>query len=130
MNITTPFFFHSYFWELYFTGYHVHHFYEALVWGNVWAILPCGIIAFLYVRSKHLAIVAAQEELKAAHISHAEKFNKLLDKLDPESDGGIQEIHDTVQIIKDQVDENTPGGIKTVLDKIDKINATKGLPSP
>ena len=49
--------------------------------GNVYAILPCAVVAFLWLRSKHAAIQAAHERLHG-------KLDDVLDKWDPDSDGG------------------------------------------
>ena len=80
------------------------HWYWGEVRGNVLAIIPCGVVAFLWLRSKHLAIVAAHESLKAAHVAHSEKFDAVLDKWDPDSPGGITEV-------LDRLDPSTKGGL-------------------
>ena len=86
--------------------------------GNVYAVVPCGLVAWLYLRSKHRAIVVAHAELKAAHVSHAEKLDKLLDKLDPESQGGISDV-------LDRLDIQTPGGIADLHAEIVALNPNK-----
>ena len=84
--------------------------------GNVYAIVPCGIVAFLWLRSRHLTILAAHESLKAAHVGHADKLDRLLDKLDSGTDGGISRV-------LDKLDENTPGGVGTVHERVRVIEA-------
>ena len=54
------------------------HWYWQEVRGNVLALVPCGIAAFLWLRSKHLA-------LTTAHRAHSEKLVKILDSLDETS---------------------------------------------
>jgi hypothetical protein len=95
--------------------------YEGNVYGNLVAIVPTGLIFFLYLRSRHLAVIAAHEEMKAAHVEHAEKLDKLLDKLDPSSDGGIADVHAAIAEVKDALDPVTPGGLHVVVERLDDL---------
>lgn len=74
--------------------------------GNVYAILPCAIVAIWWSRSKHLALRAAQK-------THAQDLKRILEHLDPEAatDG-------LLDIIADRTDENTPGGIGAILSRL------------
>ena len=74
--------------------------------GNVLAIVPCGLAAFFWLRSKHLA-------LTAAHKSHDQKLAKLMDKLNPDTEGGIADV-------LDRLDPTTAGGIRVILEAITK----------
>ena len=86
--------------------------------GNVYAIVPCGIAAFFWFRSKHLAILASHEALKVAHVEHSEKLDSLLDSMDPDSDGGMQTV-------LDRLDPESDGGIKVLRDDIAKLRKVK-----
>jgi hypothetical protein len=66
--------------------------YEAAVYGNIVAVAPCGAILWLWLRSRHVAVLEAHEALKAAHLSHAEKLDRLLDHFDPDT-GTVAELH-------------------------------------
>src|ERR1035441_4907315 len=89
-------------------------FYKAADWPNVFVVLPLAILGFLYLRSRHLAVIAAHEELKAAHVQHSAKLDRLLDKMDPDSQGGIADV-------LDRLDPVTPGGLRIVADRIDTL---------
>ena len=75
--------------------------------GNVYAILPCAVVAFLWLRSKHAAIQAAHERLHG-------KLDDVLDKWDPDSDGGMSDV-------LDRLDENTPHGIGAIREDLKHI---------
>src|ERR1019366_3024055 len=92
--------------------------YRAADWPNMAAMLPIAIGGFLYIRSRHLAVMESHRALKAAHIDHAEKLDKLLDKLDPATDGGLADI-------KDALDPTTPSGIGVLLDRIEDLSKSK-----
>lgn len=83
------------------------HTYWPEVRGNVYAVLPCGLVAYLWLRAKHL-------ERMAAHASHDEKLEKILAHLDPEA-----ETDGLLDLIADRTDETTPGGIGAVLTALD-----------
>jgi hypothetical protein len=86
------------------------------------AIVPCALALWLWLRARHLTVLAAHAELKAAHVEHAEKLNKLLDKLDSESPGGIAEV-------LDQLDTTTPGGLQVIRAKLDTLRDTQASQS-
>ena len=88
--------------------------YTGNVYGNLVAIIPTGLLLFLYLRSRHLAVLAAHEELKAAHVQHSAKLDRLLDKMDTDSQGGIADV-------LDRLDPVTPGGLRIVADRIDTL---------
>lgn len=71
--------------------------------GNVYAIVPCGLVAFVWLRAKHAA-------LKDAHAAHSAKLDAILRHLDPEA-----ETDGLLDVIADRVDETTPGGLGAVL---------------
>lgn len=102
-------FLHS--WQFFFNPPHAP-WYTGNVYGNLVAIVPTGLLLFAYIRSRHLAVIESHKAIKAAHIEHAEKLNKLLDKLDPETDGGLSDI-------RDALDPTTPSGIGVIIEKLD-----------
>jgi hypothetical protein len=77
--------------------------FEAAVYGNVVAIMPCGVVLWLYLRSRHLAILEAHEALKLAHLSHADKLDKILDHFDPDT-GTVAELHTKLDAIVERLD--------------------------
>lgn len=81
-----------------------HVWYESADWPNVFVVLPLVVLGYLITRSRHITVVEAHKSLARAHVEHAEKLDKLLDKLDPESQGGISDV-------LDRLDIQTPGGI-------------------
>jgi len=116
-----PFFLTPWFWEFFFANPQQPHFYEAAVWGNVAAVLPLGILGYLYLRSRHEAVLAAHRELKAAHVEHAEKLDRLLDKMDPTTDGGLAELHTALADVQDRLDTATPGGLQEIAERLDAL---------
>lgn len=70
--------------------------------GNVYAIVPCALLGFFWLRSKHLA-------LARAHRAHSAQLKLILQHLDPEAatDG-------LLDLIADRVDHTTPGGVGEV----------------
>jgi len=80
--------------------------------GNVYAILPCAIVAVWWGRSKHLA-------LRAAQVEHAQKLTLILKHLDPEAatDG-------LLDIISDRVDDTTPHGVGAIIERLDNNKET------
>ena len=111
----------SHFIEFFFTGQHGEPWYHAAVWGNVVAVVPLGIGGFIGFYF-HRWFTQRHEDFdaKEAHNERAREARKILDLLDPHTDGGIREIHEHVETIEDRVDETTPGGIKTILDRLDE----------
>ena len=75
--------------------------------GNLLAVAPCAVVAFLWLRSKHAAIQAAHERLHG-------KLDDVLDKWDPDSDGGMSDV-------LDRLDENTPHGIGAIREDLKHI---------
>jgi hypothetical protein len=122
------FFFTSYFWEFFFDNTPTqNHFYEAAVWGNVIAILPlaiASIIAFVWhkgiVKQTHKKLDALAEK----HTEHTEHLKKILDLLDPETDGGISVVHEKIDRMENELNLETPGGLKTILDSIKNKSKT------
>lgn len=109
------FFAHAY-WFFFDPG-HGAQWYEGNVYGNLVAIVPTGLILFFYIRSRHLAVMESHRALKAAHIEHAAKLDKLLDHLDPETPGPINEV-------LDRLDPETPGGLQVVAASIKTLGAS------
>ena len=74
--------------------------------GNVYAVLPCALLGFFWLRAKHRA-------LTAAHRAHSAQLKLILQHLDPEAatDG-------LLDLIADRVDEKTPGGVTAILEAI------------
>jgi hypothetical protein len=99
--------------------------YTGNVYGNLVAIVPTGILLWLYLRSRHLAVLEAHEALRVAHVSHAEKLDKLLDRFDPATDGGIAEVHKAIAGVRDQLDVDTPGGLHEIAARLDLIAKPK-----
>src|ERR1035441_8189235 len=91
--------------------------YHGATWANVVAIVPCALALWLWLRARHLTILAAHAELKAAHVEHAAKLDKLLNKLDPDTRGGISDV-------LDQLDPETPGGLQVLDEKLDSLRNT------
>jgi hypothetical protein len=111
---TTIFFLHAHFWEFFF-GEVGKHFYEGNVYGNLVAIIPTGLLLFAYIRSRHLAVIESHKALKAAHVEHAVKLEKILDALDPETDSKTQ-----IDRIAELADDQKPGGVTVVLEELRK----------
>jgi hypothetical protein len=108
-----PFFLHSFFWEFFFGNPAQRHFYEAAVWGNVVAVLPMaafGAAGFVY---HHFV-------LKRLHEEHSAHLRSILDILDPETDGGVADLHAAIAEIREDLNPDTPGGLRVVLDEIRK----------
>lgn len=62
---------------------------------------------------RHLAVIESHKALKAAHIDHAEKLDKLLAKLDPETPGSLVAI-------EDMLNPTTPTGIGEIIKRLDQ----------
>ncbi len=86
--------------------------YTGNVYGNLVAIVPTGLLLFAYIRSRHLAVLESHRVLKIAHIEHAEKLDKLLDALDPQTPGSLKNIEDAL-------DPTTPSGIGVIIEKLE-----------
>lgn len=108
----------AHWFHVYFDPYHAP-WYEGLVWGNVFAVLPLGLLGTIgFFFHKWLTREHEEFDSKTAHDERGREARKLFDLLDPHTDGGIKEIHDHVHIIEDKVDEKTPGGVGSVLEAI------------
>ncbi len=102
-----PFLLTEHFWAFFF-GEPGKHFYEAAVYGNVMAVLPLGVlgaVAFFWHRA----------EVKALHEIHDSHLKAILSALDPEA-----ESESTLDLIADRVDERSPGGLKTILEAVER----------
>ena len=100
-------FFTDHFSQFFFFPVH-EVWYRGAVWGNVVAVIPLailGAVAFFWHRA----------ETKALHETHDAHLKLILKALDPEADS-----ESTLDLIADKVNEETPGGIKAVLDAIEK----------
>jgi hypothetical protein len=95
-------------------------FYRAADWPNVFVVLPLAILGFLYLRSRHLAVMAAHETLKSAHDEHARKLDLLINHLDPDGQGSIAQV-------LDRLDTTTPGGLKEIADRLDHFTQPQPL---
>lgn len=107
-------------WQFFFHPPHVP-WYTGNTYGNLVAIIPTGLLLFAYIRSKHLAVIESHKALKAAHVEHAEKLDKLLDKLDPETPGSLVAI-------EDMLDPATPSGIGEILKELQAARDTEDAP--
>jgi hypothetical protein len=122
----------------FFTDHFVHFFffgpgepvwYERAVWGNVAAVLPLAVLALIgwfwhkgAVEEMHRKLDAASKKADV----HAEHMKKVLDLLDPETDGGIADVHAAIAEVKDALDPDSPGGLQVIAEKIDAL----GKPTP
>jgi hypothetical protein len=114
--LATVFFAHA--WWFFFDPGHGAQWYEGNVYGNLVAIIPTGVLLFLYLRSRHLAVVAAHQELKKAHDEHARKLDLVLKHFDPEGQGSIAQVLDAL-------DPVSPGGLQVIAEKIDALAPPK-----
>lgn len=97
---------------------------EGAVWGNVVAVLPLAALAFFGWLWHKGAVGELHRKLDAAAARadlHAEHMKKVLDLLDPETDGGIADVHRAVAEIRDQLDIGTPGGLHDIAERLDQI---------
>lgn len=88
--------------------------YRGATWSNVFVVLPLAILGFFYIRSRHLAVIAAHEELKLAHVQHSAKLDRLLAHMDPDTPGPITDV-------LDRLDPGSPGGIAVLDMKLDAL---------
>jgi len=93
------------------------HWFWLEIRGNVFAEIPLALALWLLLRARHLAVLAAHAELKAAHVEHAAKLDKLLNKLDPATRGGLTDV-------LDRLDPETPGGLRVLDEKLDSLRNT------
>jgi len=122
----------------FFTDHFVHFFffgpgqpvwYERAVWGNVVAVIPLALLAgagWLWhkgaVEEMHRKLDAAA---KRADV-HAEHMKRILDALDPDTDGGIADVTAAVADVRDRLDVSTPGGLTDVLAAVKAISPLPG----
>jgi hypothetical protein len=113
--LATFFFSHAY--HFFFQPGHGSQWYEGNVFGNLVAIIPSGVLLWLYLRSRHLAVLEAHQALRIAHVSHAEKLDKILEHLDPEAatDGMLD-------VIADRVDLDSPGGLQVLAERLEGLS--------
>ncbi len=94
------------------------HWFWLEVRGNILAIIPSGLLLWLYLRSKHAAVMEAHETLRVLHMEQHEKLVKRLDKLDPDADDGVRAA---LNVIEDQLNPNSEGGIHPIIERLDKV---------
>ena len=100
----------------YFDPYHAP-WYDGLVWGNVFAVLPLAVLGtFGYWVHKWLTKDIEKFNHEASHNELHRKLDSILLQLDPEAESNSQ-----LDVIADRVDENTPGGIGVLLTEIKKL---------
>jgi hypothetical protein len=112
-----PFFLTEHFWAFFFGMPGGPHFYEAAVWGNVVAVLPLAVLALFGWFWHKGAVEEMHRKLDAAAARadvHAEHMKKVLDLLNPETDGGIADV-------LDRLDPVSPGGLQVVVDRIETL---------
>jgi len=101
-------------WDAYFFGGPGPAWYLRLVWGNVFAVLPLGLAGFVGYRVHKLATKGREDvdaKLERHHNEHLEHMRKILDALDPDTDGGLNDI-------KELLDVHSPGGIGDLPDEL------------
>jgi len=91
--------------------------YEGAVWGNVVAILPLAVLGTAgYWIHKYFTHEHKRFDAETAHDEHTKHLRAILDALDPEVVSESQ-----LDIIADRVNEETPGGLGTVLKKLEEL---------
>ena len=112
-------------WNYYFWGSHApipkNVWYERGVWGNVFAVLPLAVLGSIfgtigYQIHKRITKDIKKFDAERAHDEHSKHLRAILDALDPEVEGDT-----TLDFIATQVNENTPGGLKTLRDDIKSL---------
>jgi hypothetical protein len=86
-------------------------FYKAADWPNVFVDIPLVLGAYFLGRARHVTVVEAHDALRAAHVEHAAKLDRLLDHLDPDTPGPMADV-------LDRLEPSTPSGIGVVLKEI------------
>lgn len=103
----------AHWFHVYFDPYHAP-WYEGLVWGNVFAVLPLAVLGTItYWVHKWITKGIQEFDHEASHAELHRKLSALLDQLDPEVT-----TNSTLDYIASQVNEETPGGLKTIRDEI------------
>jgi hypothetical protein len=106
----------AHWWNLYFfpPG---KPWYEGLVWGNVFAVLPLAILGTItYWVHKWITKDIQKFDHEASHAELHRKLSLILDQLDPEA-----ESNSTLDLIADRVNEETPGGLGTIRADLRKL---------
>lgn len=96
--------------------------YHGQVWGNVVAVLPLALLAvagFFWHKGVMDEAHEKIDKLAQAHDKHTEHLKAILDALDPDTDGGIADLHAKLDVIRDALDTHTPGGLKEIVDRLD-----------
>jgi hypothetical protein len=107
-------------WHLYFFPVG-KPWYEGLVWGNVFAVLPLALGGTIgYWIHKWVTKDIKEFDAKRAHDEHSKHLRAILDALDPDVASGSQ-----LDIIADRVDETTPNGLGTIRDEIRRLQASE-----
>ena len=108
------FFLHSHFWNFFFLGEPGHQWWEAATWSNVAAVLPLAVLGTVtYWVHKVLTKDIEKFDAEKAHDEHSKHLRAILDALDPEV-----ESDSVLDYIAGQVNEDTPGGLRTIRDEI------------
>jgi hypothetical protein len=107
-------------WHLYFFPVG-KPWYEGLVWGNVFAVLPLALLGTItYWIHKWITKDIEEFDAKKAHDEHSKHLRAILDALDPDVAGDT-----TLDYIAAQVNEETPGGLKTLRDDIKELRGQR-----
>ncbi len=92
------------------------------------AILPSapvvfvgGLIVYFWHKGVTDRLHARIDELAASHAEHAEHMKRVLDILDPETDGGIADVHAALALIKDDLNPETPSGVGVLDEKVNRL---------
>lgn len=104
-------FWHYYFWPA------AGPWWLGAVWGNVIAIVPL----FCLTLEHRMAVAAAQRV-------HSQHLEKIIDWIDPATDGGVSVVHQRLDAICDLLDADTPGGVGTVRTAIEALSSKGDQP--
>lgn len=118
-------------WNYYYWGRYLptpkNVWYERGVWGNVFADIPLALVAlgvgawgFFWHKEIMRKTHEKLDKLAETHQGHTEHLKKILDALDPETDGGITDLHAKLDTIRDALDTHTPGGLTEIIDRLEK----------
>lgn len=112
-------------WHLYFDPAE-KPWYEGQIWGNVFAVLPLAVLGFIgywvhkFITKEHEDIDA---RLERHHDEHSKHLKAILDALDPDTEGGIADVHVKLDAIKNELNPETEGGLKVLLDRIEGLES-------
>ena len=113
----------AHWFHIYFDPYRAP-WYEGLVWGNVFAVLPLAVLGTIgYWVHKWVTKDIKEFDAREAHDEHTKHLRAILDALDPEV-----ESDSTLDYIASQVNEETPGGLKTIRDEIKLLGHGSNAP--